>query len=142
VDSVASVERGSARAAEAGKAMDELVASVKRVGHVFDNLTADSSEHAQGIDVVTASVRELDGVTRQNVHTAERSGDIAHELQVQAAKLAEVLGAFRLGDDQAVATLRDTAQAAVALSAAQRERNQRERAGAAAGGASEGVEFF
>ncbi|MDC8785957.1 methyl-accepting chemotaxis protein [Roseateles koreensis] len=121
--SVASVERGTRLADDAGKAMGELVASVKQVGQVFENLTADSSEHAQGIDVITSSVRELGLVTQQNVHVAERSGEMAYELQIQAAKLAEVLSAFRLGDDDAVERIRDEAQQAVARAQEQRSMN-------------------
>ncbi len=120
-ESVASVERGTKLADEAGRSMNELVEAVRRVGSVFDSLTADSSEHAQGIDVVTASVRELDNVTRQNVNVADRSGEMAHQLQQQAAILAEVLSAFRLGDDAAVDQLREEAAAAVQRMAAQRE---------------------
>ena len=49
--SLESVERGSSLASQAGGAMERLVQSVQRVGAVFESLTADSSEHAQGIDV-------------------------------------------------------------------------------------------
>ncbi|WP_197418115.1 methyl-accepting chemotaxis protein [Paucibacter sp. KCTC 42545] len=118
--SLETVERGAKLADEAGSTMVDLVASVKRVGDVFDSLTADNSEHAQGLEVVAASVKELDEVTRQNVHVAERSGEIAHELLEQAVALAEVLSTFRLGDDAAVADFLVAAQAAVAAAAAAR----------------------
>ena len=122
--------------------MNDLVEAVRRVGAVFESLTADSSEHAQGIDVITASVRELDSMTRQNVSVADRSGEMAHELQQHAAVLAEVLSAFRLGDDAAVDQLRQEAAAAVERMAKQREAaTSRGQMGAEAHGSSS-VDFF
>jgi len=141
-ESVSSVDRGSALADEAGRSMNELVSAVKRVGAVFETLTADSFEHAQGIEVVTTSVRELDGVTRLNVHTAERSGDLAFGLQEQAAKLADVLSAFRLGDDDAVAALREAAQTSLALSQAAREQAATRPSKQSATAEQGGVDFF
>ncbi len=108
--SMETVERGTQQAALASSTMMELVDSVKSVSTVFDNLTADNAEHAQGIEVVAASVKELDAVTRQNVHVADRSGQIADELLQQALMLAEVLSTFRLGEDGAVAALLKSAQ--------------------------------
>ncbi|MDT9001713.1 methyl-accepting chemotaxis protein [Paucibacter sp. APW11] len=138
--SMETVERGTRQASEAGAAMGELVGSVQRVGKVYESITADSSEHAQGIDVVTMSVKELDQVTRQNLHVAERSREIANELELQAAELAEVLSAFRLGDDAALLSLLEQSRQALA---------QQRGAGAAKssataneGGASTGIEFF
>ncbi len=141
-ESVESVQRGTQLADGAGKAMTELVEAVRRVGAVFESLTADSSEHAQGIDVITASVRELDEMTRQNVNVADRSGEMAHQLQQQAAILAEVLSAFRLGDDAAVDQLRAEAAAAVERMARQRaDSNSRGQMGDGAHGSST-VDFF
>ena len=141
-ESVESVQRGTQLADGAGKAMTELVEAVRRVGAVFESLTADSSEHAQGIDVITASVRELDEMTRQNVNVADRSGEMAHQLQQQAAILAEVLSAFRLGDDAAVDRLRAEAAAAVERMAQQRvEAAGRGQMGDGAHGSST-VDFF
>ncbi len=141
-ESVESVQRGTQLADGAGKAMTELVEAVRRVGAVFESLTADSSEHAQGIDVITASVRELDSMTKQNVHVADRSGEMAHQLQQQAAILAEVLSAFRLGDDAAVDRLRAEAAAAVERMALQRvEAAGRGQMGDGAHGSST-VDFF
>ncbi|RVT87693.1 methyl-accepting chemotaxis protein [Inhella crocodyli] len=141
-ESVESVQRGTELADGAGRAMTDLVEAVRRVGAVFESLTADSSEHAQGIDVITASVRELDAVTKQNVLVADRSGEMAHQLQQQAAILAEVLSAFRLGDDAAVDQLR--AEAAEAVERMGRQRAQAKARGDLGDGAhgSSTVDFF
>ena len=114
--STETVARGTQQASLASSTMMDLVSSVKSVSTVFDSLTADNAEHAQGIEVVAASVKELDAITRQNVHVAERSGQIADELLQQAVSLAEVLSTFRLGDDKAVAELLKTAQQSALVS--------------------------
>lgn len=115
--STETVARGTQQASLASSTMVELVSSVKSVSTVFDSLTADNAEHAQGIEVVAASVKELDAVTRQNVNVAERSGQIADDLLQQALTLAEVLSTFRLGEDGAVAELLKTAQQSAQASA-------------------------
>ncbi|MBB5205675.1 methyl-accepting chemotaxis protein [Inhella inkyongensis] len=140
--SLETVERGTKLATEAGGAMDELVGAVQGVGKVFENLTADSAEHAASIDVVTASVKELDAVTAQNVDVAERSGQIANDLLQQAVQLAEVLSSFRLGNDEQVAEQLAQAQQAAARSAAeQAEAQQRQRVGQQQSSEG-GVDFF
>jgi methyl-accepting chemotaxis protein len=94
--SSATVERGTELVSGAGNTMNQLVGSVRRVGELFEGITADSDEHAQGLQMVTHSMQELSGITRQNVAVAEQSSEIANNLQQQAARLGEVLSAFRL----------------------------------------------
>ncbi|MBB4844796.1 methyl-accepting chemotaxis protein [Paucibacter oligotrophus] len=141
--SLETVERGAKLADVAGGTMVELVSSVKRVGEVFDNLTADNSEHAQGLEVVAASVKELDEVTRQNVHVAERSGEIAHELLGQSVALAEVLSTFRLGDDSAVTEFLKSARSAVEAAAqARAQMASRSVSAASEAGGGSNIDFF
>ena len=112
--SLETVERGSREAKEAGESMRELVHAVQGVGGAFENLSADSSEHAASIDVVTESVKELDKVTSRNLDVAVRGSEIASELLEQAVQLAEVLTNFRLGDDERIAELLVQARGAAA----------------------------
>ncbi|MFY7864070.1 MAG: methyl-accepting chemotaxis protein [Roseateles sp.] len=143
--STATVERGNQQASLASNTMNELVNSVQNVSTVFDNLSADNAEHAQGLEAVAASVKELDAVTRQNVHVAERSGQIADDLLQQALTLAEVLSTFRLGDDTAVSELLKAAQKSAQLSgqtrAAQAQRNTAAQSTQSKDGESQ-VDFF
>jgi methyl-accepting chemotaxis protein len=104
--SMQTVEAGTALVNRAGQTMHEVVSSVRQVGAVFETLSADTSEHAAGIDAVTQSVKELDEVTRQNVAVAERSNQIANELGEHALRLTEVLNSFSLGDLRAGAAPR------------------------------------
>ncbi|MGY0194276.1 methyl-accepting chemotaxis protein [Leptothrix sp. BB-4] len=94
---VDTVESGTTLVNAAGMTMKDVVAAVRQVGEVFENLSADTSEHAAGINAVTQSVKELDEVTRQNVAVAERANDIAAQLHEHAERLTRVLSSFQLG---------------------------------------------
>jgi methyl-accepting chemotaxis protein len=94
--SVHTIEGGVQLVEQTGSTMEEIVASVRRVGEVFEQMSADSHEHAGGIGVVTQSVKELDEVTQQNILVAGRSAEIAMELMAHAERMSEVLAGFRL----------------------------------------------
>jgi methyl-accepting chemotaxis protein len=97
-ESVQAIAAGQGVITNAGSTMGEIVAAVRRVGEVFDQLSADSHEHAVSIDVVTQSVKELDAITQQNLQVAERSNGVATQLQSHAARFGEVLSGFKLGE--------------------------------------------
>jgi hypothetical protein len=97
-ESVHVIEGGRSVVTNAGKTISEVVAAVRQVGEAFSQLSADSHEHAGGIDVVTQSVRELDEVTQKNRLVANQSGDIARELADLAQAYANLLSEFRLGE--------------------------------------------
>ena len=138
--SMETVERGTREAEAVGSTMNQLVGSVQGVGGAFESLTADSAEHAASIDVVTASVKELDVVTTRNLDVAQRSNEIAAALLHEAVRLAEVLTSFRIGDDQQVAALLGQArEAAEAADAAVREATSGRQRGESGSG---GVDFF
>jgi len=82
---------------EAGQRIHATVQAVQEVGGVFATLSADTNEHADGIEAVTRSVKELDEETRHNVDVADRTGALAWALKAHAEGLAEVLECFKLG---------------------------------------------
>ena len=100
--SVANVESGSKLVDEAGRNMGDIVMQVKRVSDLINEISAASHEQSQGINQVGESVEQLDQVTQQNAALVEQSAAAAESLKQQAARLAEVVGAFRL-DHRAVA---------------------------------------
>jgi len=97
--SMQTIESGVEQVNLTGRTMDDIVLAVRRVGEVFTQLSADSHEHAGGIDVVTQSVKELDAVTQQNITVAENSSHIASELMQHADQMTAVLSAFKLGGE-------------------------------------------
>jgi len=94
--SVEKVQTGSRQVADAGATMQEIVASVRRVSDIVGEITASASEQSQGIGQVNAAVTQLDQMTQQNAALVEQSTAAAESLKDQAARLAQVVGAFRV----------------------------------------------
>ncbi len=95
-DSVGKVDAGSRLVDEAGKTMDEIVTSVKRVTDIMSEIAAASQEQSAGIEQVNQAVAQMDEVTQQNAALVEEAAAAAESLQDQAAKLAEAVSVFRL----------------------------------------------
>jgi methyl-accepting chemotaxis protein len=95
-DSVEKVEDGSQQVLEAGKTMDEIVSSVKRVTDIMSQIAAASVEQSSGIDQVNTAVAQMDEVTQQNAALVEQAAAAAESLEEQAATLSETVGQFRL----------------------------------------------
>jgi methyl-accepting chemotaxis protein len=91
------VAHGAGLVAGTGQRMQSLVQTVRHVGGLFDTITADASDHAQGLQMVTQSVDGLGTMTQDNTTLAERTGVTAQVLQQQVARLDEVLGGFNIG---------------------------------------------
>ena len=96
--SVEDVEGGAAQVSQAGKAMDDIVAQVGRVNALVGEIASASQEQSQGIGQVGDAVAQLDQVTQQNAALVEESAAAAESLKVQAARLAELMGAFTIAD--------------------------------------------
>jgi len=94
--SVDKVESGSRLVANAGATMSEIVASVQRVSDIIGEITTASSEQSDGIGQVSSAVSQLDQMTQQNAALVEESAAAAESLRDQAARLAQVVGKFRL----------------------------------------------
>ncbi len=94
--SSAKVESGSRLVREAGVAMSEIVAGVKRVTDVIGEISAAASEQSGGIGQVNSAVADLDHMTQQNAALVEQSAAAAASMREQSARLAESVAAFRL----------------------------------------------
>ncbi len=95
-DSVDKVEEGSRQVAEAGKTMEEIVGSVKRVTDIMAEITAASQEQTQGIEQINQAIAQMDQVTQQNAALVEEAAAAAASLQEQAGGLTQVVSVFRL----------------------------------------------
>jgi methyl-accepting chemotaxis protein/methyl-accepting chemotaxis protein-2 (aspartate sensor receptor) len=103
-DSVEKVEEGSKQVAEAGRTMDEIVGSVRRVTDIMGEITAASQEQTSGIEQINQAITQMDQVTQQNAALVEEASAAAQSLQEQAGSLSEVVGVFRLGTTQPALT--------------------------------------
>lgn len=95
-ESVAKVDEGSELVGEAGFAMQDIVRQVKRVADLISEIGAATSEQADGISQVGEAVLQLDQVTQQNAALVEESAAAAASLNVQAAKLVDLVSIFNL----------------------------------------------
>jgi ABC-type transporter Mla subunit MlaD len=96
-DSVAKVDTGSQLVDQAGKTMDEIVTSVKRVTDIMAEITAASQEQSSGIDQISTAVSQMDEVTQQNAALVEEAA-AAESLEEQAGVLARAVSVFKLAD--------------------------------------------
>jgi methyl-accepting chemotaxis protein len=95
-DSVEKVRHGSTLVDEAGRTMDEIVTSVKRVTDIMSEITAASQEQSGGIEQVNTAITQMDEVTQQNAALVEQAAAAAESLEEQARALAQSVGTFKL----------------------------------------------
>ncbi|CAN7301577.1 methyl-accepting chemotaxis protein [Variovorax sp. LjRoot84] len=98
-DSVGKVDAGSQLVGEAGKTMEEIVGSVKRVTDIMGEITAASHEQTQGIEQINQAITQMDQVTQQNAALVEEAAAAAQSMQEQAGNLVEAVSVFRLDTD-------------------------------------------
>jgi methyl-accepting chemotaxis protein len=93
---VESVEAGATLVRDAGQTMEDIVAGVQRVTAIVGEISASSGAQHGDIGAVHRTVGELDGMTQQNAALVEQSAAAAESLRQQAARLTEIVGAFRV----------------------------------------------
>ncbi|MGK5068659.1 methyl-accepting chemotaxis protein [Janthinobacterium sp. RT4P48] len=99
-DSVQKVEAGSQLVDKAGRTMDEIVQSISHVTQIMNQITDASDEQRTGIEQVNQAIGQMDQVTQQNAALVEEAAAAAESMQEQAAKLADVVGLFKLDATQ------------------------------------------
>ncbi|MBC7952687.1 MAG: HAMP domain-containing protein [Rhodospirillaceae bacterium] len=87
----------------AGKTLDEILGSVKRVADIVAEIAAASTEQASGIDQVNSAVTQMDEMTQQNAALVEESAAAAHALEDQSRELNRLMGFFHTGAQPAQA---------------------------------------
>ncbi|MFC0253016.1 methyl-accepting chemotaxis protein [Massilia consociata] len=95
-DSVEKVEAGTRLVDQTGETMEQVVTSIRRVTDIMAEISSASQEQTGGIEQVNAAIGQMDQVTQQNAALVEESAAAATSMQEQAAKLAEVVGVFKL----------------------------------------------
>ncbi|MBI1891143.1 MAG: cache domain-containing protein [Burkholderiales bacterium] len=96
-DSVGKVDAGGELVDEAGKAMKEIVSSVKRVEDIMGEIVAASAEQSSGIDEINKAVIQIDGMTQKNAALVEQAAQTVLSLQEQATQLSQAVSIFDLG---------------------------------------------
>ena len=97
-DSVEKVETGNRLVDQAGRTMDEVVTSIKRVAKIMADISDASREQSSGIEQVSRAVSQMDEVTQQNAALVEEAAAAAESLEEQAHGLAKAVAVFKLAD--------------------------------------------
>jgi methyl-accepting chemotaxis protein len=97
-DSVSKVESGSRLVDTAGKTMEEIVQSVKRVTDIMAEISAASQEQRAGIEQVNNAVMQMDKVTQQNAALVEEAAAAAKSMEDQTGSMFEMVAQFQLSD--------------------------------------------
>ena len=100
-DSVDKVSVGADLADKAGKTMDEVVNSVKRVTDIMAEISAASVEQSSGIEQVNQAIAQMDDVTQQNAALVEEAAAAAESLEEQAQQLSALISTFHLAGERA-----------------------------------------
>jgi methyl-accepting chemotaxis protein-1 (serine sensor receptor) len=100
-DSAEKVRTGSELVDQSGKALSEIVDSVKKVTDIVAEIAAASQEQSAGIDQVNHAVSQMDEMTQQNAALVEEAAAAARAMQEQANELARQVAFFHFDDDAA-----------------------------------------
>jgi methyl-accepting chemotaxis protein len=114
-DSVEKVDAGAKLVDQAGATMEQVVESIRRVTDIMAEITHATHEQTGGIEQVNQSIGLMDEATQQNAALVEESAAAAGAMQEQAAKLAQVVGVFKLDAQAAIAPAAPKAAPARAL---------------------------
>jgi aerotaxis receptor len=112
-ESVNKVSTGTVLARDAGAAMQDILASIRNVSGIMNEISLASSEQSTGIDQVNTAVTQLDEVTHQNAALVETAAASTLSLEDQGLKLMQALSVFKLGrnNDAAAAAPKTPARA-------------------------------
>ncbi|HKT91985.1 MAG TPA: hypothetical protein VJS18_07390, partial [Paraburkholderia sp.] len=99
----------------AGKTIDEVVISARRVADLMGEIAAASEEQHTGIEQVNRAVAQMDEVTQQNAALVEEASAAAQSMAAQSNGLRDVVTVFRV--DARAASAAAPAVAAPAQSA-------------------------
>jgi methyl-accepting chemotaxis protein len=97
-DSVSKTAEGTKQVENAGKTMEEVVTSVKRVADIISEIAAASVEQSAGINQVNTAVTSMDEATQQNAALVEQAAAAAESLVDQVNALTDVISVFKLGN--------------------------------------------
>jgi methyl-accepting chemotaxis protein len=90
-DTAKRVQDGSELVAKANGAFSEMAGSASKAGDIVGEITAASTEQAQGVEQINNAVTEMDKVVQQNAATAEESASASEEMNAQAEQMKHMV---------------------------------------------------
>ncbi len=100
-NSAGKIEEGAKLVANAGAAMDDIVAQVRRVSVIIGEIAAASKEQSSGIEQVNQAVTNIDQITQQNAALVEEATAAARSLEDQSGNLVRAVAVFNTADARA-----------------------------------------
>jgi len=94
-DSAVRVSAGGKLVDEAGRAMNEIVESVKQVAAIMTSIAGASHEQREGIEHMKETIQEIEQTTRQTVLLVEQSSSAAGTMCEHASSVARAVGTLR-----------------------------------------------
>jgi methyl-accepting chemotaxis protein-1 (serine sensor receptor) len=91
------ISDGTKQATEAGAAMGQLKQSIVEVFGVVGTIADASHEQSKGIERISRTMVELDGMTQQNAALVEQAAAASLQLEEQAKRLHSVVSQFHVG---------------------------------------------
>src|SRR5476649_2643117 len=95
-DAEGKVAQGSTLVKQAGATMGQVVASVRLVSDIMEDISRASAEQTSGLEQINVAITQIDEVTQQNAALVEESAAAAQSLQSQSASLLHTVSVFRL----------------------------------------------
>ena len=90
------VESGTALVNESGRTLERIVASVRELTSIVDEIAVASNEQATGIEQVGIAVSQMDDVIQSNASQTEELARTAEALSDEAAHLESLVHRFQL----------------------------------------------
>ena len=90
------IDHGASLVNQAGKALESIETSIKKVNDVASEISAAGQEQTSGIDQVNLAVSELDSVNQQNAALVEEAAAASSTLSDQADALTDLVSFFKL----------------------------------------------
>ena len=79
------------RSTEVAKMLEEITTAATKVNGLVGEISAASTEQAQGIEQVNTAVSQMDKVTQSNAANAEESASASEELASQAEQMKNMV---------------------------------------------------
>ncbi len=99
--SVSLIAHGNTLVKGAGVSIQEIVASVKALAALMEDISSASAEQSTGIEQVNLAVTHMDAATQQNATLSQQSAQAARALNQQVGALMENVSLFQLDLDAA-----------------------------------------
>jgi len=113
-NSVEKVADGSAQVEKARRTMVDIVASVQHVTALTAEIASASREQSAGIAQLNQTIAQMDRSTQQNALLVQETGRATHDMEHEAARLAQAAARFRLAPATGTATALPRAVSTVA----------------------------